>query len=483
MEYTHPWGYVPYDPVTTDAFGAPGRPYQFLITHIVPRDSGAHVAWQAMPGANRYKLSFVPYGEHAFLSLPRADVFTSETEGEVQCLTNLADYEVRVEAFLGETSLGHALPRPVRPAKVPGTVVNYIHADDYTYAYSGRSTATPGIIRLPTGELLASHDVYWGDAPQNLTKIFSSTDDGATWQFVTDIVPCFWGKLFWHRDALYMLGCATECGDLLVGRSMDFGRTWCAPITLYPGGTRLSGGPMRSSLPVVEHHGRLWTSMDVGSYPVGYHDTVIVSADANADLMDPGAWTCSAPLRYDPNWPGASKGAPRTGFLEGNVIVGPDGALYNVMRYETRGGDPSYGLAGLLRVDTEHPENAPEFVRILRFEGNLSRFSVVRHEASGYYFAAVSRVVDEPTYYRGRLSLMRSKDLIHWEFMRDLLDAKPICPGEWPTRTAFQYPDSFLEGDTLLLISRTALFGAYNYHNANYITFHRFDLGKEVSAP
>jgi len=483
MNYTRAWGYAPYDPVTTDAFGVLSKPYRFLITHLLPGDGSVRAAWQEVPGADRYRLSLIPYGENAAPSVSRADVWAHAPFAEASGLENLCDYEVRVEAFSGDMSLGRALPRPVRPANAPGTVVNYIHADDYTYSYSGRSTATPGIVRLPGGELLVSHDVYWGDAPQNLTKIFSSRDDGKTWTFVTDIVPCFWGKLFWHGDALYLLGCATECGDLLLGRSTDFGRTWSAPIVLYEGGTRLTGGPMRSSLPVVEHKGRLWTSMDVGSYPVGYHDTVIVSADAGADLMDKGAWVCSAPLRYDPAWPGTSKGAPRTGFLEGNMVVGPDGALYDILRYETRGGDPSYGLAGMLKIDADHPDAAPAFHKVIPFEGNLSRFTIVRHEKSGLYFAMVSRVADEPTYYRGRLSLMRSRDLIHWEFMRDLLDVQPLCPKEWPTRTAFQYPDALLEGDTLLLVSRTAIFGAYNYHNANYITFHRFDLSKEVSAP
>jgi len=47
----------------------------------------------------------------------------------------------------------------------------------------------------------------------------------------------------------------------------------------------------------------------------------------------------------------------------------------------------------------------------------------------------------------------------------------------WPedsTKAAFQYVDWLFEGDNIIAISRTAINGAYNYHNANHITFHRF---------
>ena len=42
-----------------------------------------------------------------------------------------------------------------------------------------------------------------------------------------------------------------------------------------------------------------------------------------------------------------------------------------------------------------------------------------------------------------------------------------------PALIAFQYPDAIIEGDDLLVLSRTAWNGAHSYHDANMITFYR----------
>lgn len=461
------WSHPVYDPVATDVHGDPGKPYRFLITELLPFDGGCTLRWQAVEGAEGYLVRCRPHGASA-ASDTVAPVWSASTEARLMGLQNLRDYEVWVEARRGETSLGLCLSRWVRPHAAAFPVVSYLHPDDYAYAYSGRSLATPSLLSLPDGTLLCSHDVYWQDAGQSLTRVFASRDGGLTWRLRCDLTPCFWGKLFEHQGSVYMLACATAGGPLMIGRSEDQGHTFSAPVTLYPHAGR-------SALPVVAHQGRLWTSMDAKG------GTVVASVDAQGDLLDPASWTFSAPLLYDPQWPGVATGNARQGFGEGNMVVGPDGALYDILRYETRGATPGYGLAGMLRIDTGNPQAAPSFARILRFEGNLSKFSIARHAQSGLYFAAVNRVVDEPTYYRGRLTLMRSRDLVAWTPVRDLLDAQEIDPQEWPTHVAFQYPDMLFQGNTLCLLSRTALFGAYNYHNANMITFHRFDLSAEVA--
>jgi hypothetical protein len=50
---------------------------------------------------------------------------------------------------------------------------------------------------------------------------------------------------------------------------------------------------------------------------------------------------------------------------------------------------------------------------------------------------------------------------------------------------AFQYPDYVIEGDDLLVASRTAydddVGGAHTAHDANYLTFHRFPRFRQLT--
>lgn len=137
--------------------------------------------------------------------------------------------------YLEDSAGNKSRIRRVRTGAVPGTVVNYLHPKDSYYSFSGSYLCSPSLVRLPSGALLASMDLFGHGAPQNLTLLFRSEDDGATWQYVTDLFPCFWGKLFLHEGKLYMAANSREYGDFLIGCSFDEGRTWSEPAVLARG--------------------------------------------------------------------------------------------------------------------------------------------------------------------------------------------------------------------------------------------------------
>ena len=64
---------------------------------------------------------------------------------------------------------------------------------------------------------------------------------------------------------------------------------------------------------------------------------------------------------------------------------------------------------------------------------------------------------------------MVSKDLKKWEVVCDLIDERD----KDPLYTGFQYVDFTIEGDDIIWLCRTAQNQAHNYHDSNYITFHR----------
>ncbi len=360
-----------------------------------------------------------------------------------------------------------------RTGSVPGKiVVNYLHPDDKKYAFSGFCLCTPCLLCHPDGYYLASMDIFASAMPQNLTLIFRSDDKGQSWYHYSELFPCEWGTLFYHRGKVYMLSVSTEYGDILIGKSDDGGKTWGIPTVIHRGAGRQSvAGWHKSSGKVVEYKGRLWCSYDYGAHKVGGHASCLISADAESDLLNPENWSITEPLSYDPNWKGASVGDNR-GFIEGTPVVGRDGSLYNFLRYNITKGIPNYGYAGMLRANLENPEAALTFEKFTPFCGNHSKFDVVWDDVSERYYSIVSRIRNaECAGDRNLLSLLSSSDLSDWETVCDLIDYTDYDPKLY----GFQYVSFCIEGDDIVYLCRTATNGAKSFHDNNYVTFHRIE--------
>jgi hypothetical protein len=343
------------------------------------------------------------------------EVYTAVIDEEAESITindlrNGTDYLAELEARCRHSGAAAALShaRLFRTGFVPGKVINYIHPEDYTYDSSGRSPASPSIVRLPDGSLLASHDIYWGEGGQNLTKVFVSEDEGNTWRFLSDLFPCFWGKLFLHKNKLYMLGMSTEYGALLIFESNDLGKSWSEPTTIIDGGSREEGGPHKAPMPIVSHSGRLWTAIDYGSWTIGGHGSGLVSVSVDDDLMKADNWTVTPFLPYNPDWEGTVKGG-NPGLLEGNVVITPEGELINLLRYHTAGGDPAYGKAVMLNIDKNNPSAMLTFGKVIDFPGNMSKFTIQFDRVSGKYYSLVNRVTIDWVSQRNILSLTSSQ--------------------------------------------------------------------------
>ena len=321
MKGNNLWSYAPYRPFLWEV----GDIY---ICRIAPSEKAIHFEWLALDEGCEYEIFCRKRGEDNFSSFGK----TSKTEFDIEELENENDYEFFV--VCGEK---RSRIRIARCAPTVGTVVNYLHPADSCYAFSGRALCSPSLVRHPDGFLLASMDVFAGEHPQNLTLIFRSDDDGKSWHYLSELMPCFWGKLFIHKGILYMLAVSTEYGDLLIGKSLDGGKTFSAPVSLLRGANGKKGyaGVHKNPQNVVLHNGRLYNTLEWGSWlDKGYfHGAMVMSCDENADLLDPESWHFTPPVVHDMNWDGAAPDG-RHGNIEGTLAVAPDGRLYNIMRYQ-----------------------------------------------------------------------------------------------------------------------------------------------------
>ena len=423
------WNYNRYLPL--DQWEKAGEPY---LCRLIPLRDGMYIEWK-----NEYV----------------CEVFYKERQGGrwqhagngkgnmlIHGLKLHCEYEVYIQMKNGK----RCARRLVKTGEVIGTPIAYLHPDDRQYSFSGRFLCSPSIVRLPSGALLSSCDVFGPATPQNLTLIFRSDDGGNTWRHVCELMPCFWGRLFYHRGSLYMLATSTEYGDLIIGKSDDEGETWSVPQTIVRGSCNLGRGCHRAPCSILYANGKIYTSLEFGSWRNGFFSTVI-SIDETADLMRPENWTIAIPFKIESDEPGAEA-------IEGNLVQALNGDIINILRYK-----PNEGI--ITRLDATGLN--VEYVSRIQLPFAHTKFEIQQHQ-NGQYYALGNSYPD-----RNVLALYTSEDCMKWNWSCDIVN----CADCDPEITGFQYPSFVFNEEQLLIAVRTAFNGAENYHNSNYLTFHK----------
>jgi len=449
------WSFRPY----TELY-KPERGINPYITRLAPRENGFRAEFIDNGAAHaRHSVYLRKRGADQFIAYPVEYDLFFDTDG----LSANTDYEVYVEREDGSKSS----VRLVRCGYVPGKVINYLHPEDEEYAFSGQYLCSPSLIRLPSGRLLSSMDVFKGEAPQNLTLVYCSDDNGETWQYLTELFPCFWGKMFLSGGKLYMLSTSNEYGDILIGRSDDDGRTWTKPTVLFRGAANPKEcGLHRAPMPVIHYNGRVMTDVQYGAWNRRVMTDAVLSAPEGSDLLDAENWVVSE------FWKTADSAETRNetaiGGIEGSLVVTPEGEVCDFLRFED-------GKWLMLGYDPEDPEGKLVFSGFSYLPATTSKADVLFDEKSGYYVTVASCYLTEPVTRRNLLSLMYSKDLVNWRIAKHLIDYRHADKD----MVGFQYVSFLIDGEDILYQSRTAFGYAHNFHDSNYATFHRIHSFRE----
>jgi len=354
------------------------------------------------------------------------------------------------------------------PDKVPGVVI------DYQPAATGKYIGSPSIAILPDGSYVASHDIFGPKSRFNRTRVFGSNDGGQTWKHLSDVEGAFWCTLFVHNNALYMIGASARYGDTVIRRSDDGGRTWTTPLDAQTGLLLTDQRYHCAPQPVLIHNGRIWRAMEDAGGGGGWGKhfrAFMMSAPLDADLLNAESWTISNRLASNTDW----LDQKFNGWLEGNAVATPDGHVVNILRVDVPKGG---GKAAMIQVSDDGKTSTfdPE-TGFLDMPGGSTKFAI-RYDAKSKYYWALANAIPErhfnqrgPGGTRNTLALIRSADLRQWEvrsyvaYHHDVRDH------------GFQYPDWQFDGDDIIAASRTAYDdgqgGAHNFHDANYLTFHR----------
>lgn len=368
---------------------------------------------------------------------------------------------------------GHAAP--ARCDEVPGVVIDHLPASSRLFIGS------PSIAILPDGSFVAAHDVFGpasGEFKTGATDVFASADDGRTWRKISRVEGAFWSNLFVHRGALYLMGPMRHHGPLVIRRSTDGGHTWTTPAD-ETSGLLAEGEYHTAPMPMVVHDGRLWRAIEDaaggGGWPQRYRP-LMASAPTDSDLLERRSWTFSNTVSGDVKWlDGAFKG-----WLEGNAVVGPDGGVVDILRVEAG----RLEKAAMVRISADgRRASFDPATGFLDLPGGAAKFAIRRDPASEHEQASpvwwmLSNAIPASVagtvtsgIVRNSLVLLRSTDLRSWERRAVVLHHPDRV------RHGFQYVDWLFDGEDLVVVSRTAFDdasgGAKNFHDANYLTFHR----------
>lgn len=355
--------------------------------------------------------------------------------------------------------------------KVPGLVVDYLPASSKTFIGS------PSIVILSNGDYVASHD-FFGPATtehqEALTAVFRSSDKGKSWHKISEIKGQFWSNLFVHKDILYIMGCWKHHGNMIIRRSGDSGITWTEPVN--DGSGLLREGEFHTApMPMVYWKGRICRAFEnAKSNTTAWgkrYSAGVVMASVDADLLKSSSWTTTNFMPYDSTYLEGKFG----GWLEGNAVVTPDGRLIDFLRVATS--EKGRDLAAIVQISEDgKTASFDPSVGFFDFEGGSRKFSIRYDTISKRYWTISNLLTSEykslpAGSVRNTLILKSSVDLRNWEVEKVLLKAPDV------KKHGFQYVDWQFEGKNIIFLCRTAyddqFGGADNYHNANYLTFHR----------
>jgi hypothetical protein len=366
-------------------------------------------------------------------------------------------------AFVASWVHGADFPPP------PGVVIDHVPAS------SGQYVGSPSIAILPDGSYVAFHDLFGPKSTELVRavgRMFRSTDRGEHWTPATELNGAFWCGLFVHRGKLYLMGTTKQMGDMVIRRSEDGGKTWTEPKDAGSG-LLAAGRYHTSSVPVVEHGGRVWRAIECDT---GNRDfqAFVMSAPAEADLQNAGSWTFSTRLSGNSTWLEGKFG----GWLEGNAVIAPDGSVLDILRCEYRVGAERAAVVHVSpdgKTGTFDPSS--DFIS---FPGGCKKFTIRFDNKSKLYWTLSNAPHPDDRGknltndgLRNTLVLMSSADALHWTVRATILHHPDSV------KHAFQYVDWQFDGEDLVVASRTAWDdaegGAHSAHDANYLTFHRIE--------
>ncbi len=350
-------------------------------------------------------------------------------------------------------------------------------------------TDAPSLVRLPDGRLLCACPrlVSGADSPRvtrqrlgpDTLSVYASADEGSSWKELGRL-PFLAGRLFLRDGSVYYLGVGPERSGIWISRSDDGGEGWTEPAQLFEGLFYAAASGM------AEKDGRLYWAFGAansdGQFNRKGSRLLVVAGDLSADLTSPAAWRRSGDLVY----PGTPAELVRPGrtrdrdhWLEPNVVDTADGL--RVIARLRLDGYTTPGMAAVCDLTDDGERLDLRFAQFYPTPGAQNHFHIIHDEPTRLYWMVSNlptrtqdpgcEVVKQPG-FRGTPG--NERRFLMLSYGVDALNWFPAgCVARWPSPAqAFNYTSPLIDGNDLLIASRTSRNGR-DQHDNDLITFHR----------
>ncbi|MCJ8329037.1 MAG: glycoside hydrolase [Lentisphaeria bacterium] len=350
-------------------------------------------------------------------------------------------------------------------------------------------------------------------------KVFSSDDGGTTWLHRADY-SFIEAKTFVAGDHLYALGNygGEGRGDMAVMRSDDWGKSWTEPVVLFPG-LRWHLTPCNTvyANECVYFAVEKRCSEDVEGWAVSILSPILMRAKVDSDMLLEESWTLSSELVFRDNvdmdeidftgipfFPFVPDGPNwihkwdcvmvPPGWLETNVVQirdpnhywhDPKGGTFHLFIRAHTGRSNFAAIAKVCENDdgsmTTMLVTVPSGKKMvyLPLPGGHLKFFIEYDAVSNLYWMASNQATDSmvradcmpadrhasPDNERHRLGLHFSRNCVDWCF------AGLVAKGN-SEKEARHYPSMTIDGDNLVVLSRSGDERAQSAHDGNMISCH-----------
>lgn len=382
-------------------------------------------------------------------------------------------YRNRMVAFFNNKMM----PEPTTNTEQSRVVV-YTSEESEQYVYS------PSVCTL-NGVLYAACDIK-----SQYTLVFRSKDDGATWEQIGNIDAMLCATLFAYNNQLYLLGLYRPSG-ISVTQTMGICGTsdptaetvtWSSVSTMTVDFIKKSGHC--STTPVLIANGRIYKAFEDSNIwalednKYGPKKAFVLSCDLNDDILDGSNWIASNYITITADWVMEQIGTTTTAHhgtptLEGNMVQGTDGKIYNILRLNC---EPANGYAIRLELSADGTTlSYPTENATIEFPGGENKFNIRYDATTGYYLALVNN--NTAPYWpmqRNVLSLTASKDLVNWEVVETILVDRTMLNFDVSMAIhGFQYVDWCIDGEDIVFAVRETMGESNYFHNGYELTFYR----------